>query len=202
MTAGNTLLLRNGRLVLPSRIVDPASVLIESGRIARILEADADITADRAIDLEGHTLFPGFIDIHIHGADGIDTLDADTAGLARVAEFLSRRGVTAWLPTLVPASTDQYQQSIQAIDQGMAGSATSHLQARILGVHYEGPFVNSEQCGALHVEHFRTFKTAADLDALPTLKTPKASHLMTLAPEIDGGINLIRELKQRQWIVS
>src|SRR5687768_18021290 len=46
--------------------------------------------------------------------------------------------------------------------------------ARVLGVHYEGPFVNSEQCGALHREHFRTFKSVSDLDSLPTIEHDNA----------------------------
>ena len=60
------LLLRNARVILPERIADRASVLIEKGRIARIIESSSD-EADSIIDLDGLTLFPGFIDIHIHG---------------------------------------------------------------------------------------------------------------------------------------
>src|SRR5438094_621037 len=71
-----------------------------------------------------------------------------------------------------------------------------------IDVHYEGPFVNSEQCGALHRDHFRTFKGLTDVDALPTINHESAIHMMTLAPEIDGGIELIKELKKRNWIVS
>lgn len=195
----NTLLLRNTRLVLPDRIIGPAALLIESGHIARIVERGAEITADETIDLEGLTVLPGFIDIHIHGAAGIDTLAADATDLTRVAEFLAQHGVTAWMPTLVPAPDEQYQAAIHAIDQLMSQTG-SH--ARALGVHYEGPFVNSEQCGALHQEYFKRFKGTADLDALPKLKNTEGRHLMTLAPEIDGGVALIKELKQRGWIVS
>jgi len=196
----NTLLLRNARLVLPARIAEPATLLIEQGRITRIFETGAEaITADEVIDLEGLTVFPGFIDIHIHGAAGIDTLDADAGDLARVSEFLAQHGVTAWLPTLVPAPDEQYQAAIRAIDELMTQPG-SH--ARALGVHYEGPFVNSEQCGALHREHFKTFKTAADLDALPRLQNDQARHMTTVAPEIEGGVALIKELKRRNWVVS
>jgi len=81
-------------------------------------------------------------------------------------------------------------------------SALPAEQSRVLGVHYEGPFVNSEQCGALHREHFRTYRGTTDLDALPTIKNEHAVHLMTLAPEIDGGIELIGELRRRGWTVS
>src|SRR5258708_32290138 len=75
-------------------------------------------------------------------------------------------------------------------------------QARVLGVHYEGPFVNSGQCGALHRDYFRTFLRSSDLDSLPTLPQPGTVHMMTMAPEIEGGIELVRELNSRGWIIS
>ena len=221
-----TTLLRNARLVFPEKVVGSGSLLIEDGRISRIIEcSSADSThADSVIDLQGDTVFPGFIDIHIHGAVGIDVNRADASGLLRVSSFLASKGVTAWLPTLVPAPPEQYKQAVAAINEAMQQQQSSeyrlqsgfaHLEkgptevgtpntcgARILGVHYEGPFVSSEQCGALHREHFRTFKSFADLESLPTIKQAGAVHMITVAPEIDGGIELIRELRERGWVVS
>ena len=198
-----TTLLANARIILPDRIADNASLLIEGGRVARVFisAADKSVKVDSRIDLDGLTLFPGFIDLHIHGAVGVDMMDASADDLHRVAEFLVRNGVTAWLPTLVPAPSEQYGRAVDTIGEFMKNEPSSS-GARILGVHYEGPFVNNEQCGALHREHFRTFKNMADIDALPTIKADGAVHMMTLAPEIEGGIKLIDELRQRGWIVS
>jgi len=198
-----TTLLANARIILPDRIADNASLLIEGGRIARVFISAADEPAkvDSRIGLDGLTLFPGFIDLHIHGAVGVDMMDASVDDLRRVAEFLARDGVTAWLPTLVPAPSEQYRRAVDAIGKFMKNEPSAN-GARILGVHYEGPFVNNEQCGALHREHFRTFKNLADIDALPTIKADGAVHMITLAPEIEGGIELIGELKKRGWIVS
>lgn len=214
-----TTLLRHARLVLPDRTTESAGLFIEGGRISRILDpqSDASVKADSVIDLDGLTLYPGFIDLHIHGAVGVDTMDATADDLLRVAKFLARQGVTAWLPTLVPAAQEQYAQAIDAITEvisqqeskfapsalGADGpSALPAKVARVLGVHYEGPFVNSEQCGALHRQHFRTFKDPADLDALPRIRHDGAIHMMTLAPEIDGGVELVSELHRRGWIIS
>ncbi len=229
---GKPVLLRNARLVLPDQIAENSSLLIEDGRIANIFDSQANqvLKTGSALDLDGLTLFPGFIDVHIHGAAGVDTMDATADELRRVSEFLARNGVTAWLPTLVPSPPEQYEQSIRAIEQAVAQTSVDDSErrseyrlqsgfadpekhptkvgtlntchARVLGVHYEGPFVNSEQCGALHREHFRTFKEVADLDSLPVIKAKDAVHLMTVAPEIDGGIDLIKELSRRGWIVS
>ena len=92
LTIQRKLLLRNGRLVLPDRIAEGASLLIEAGRIARILEQtiDVDIQADKTIELDGALLFPGFIDAHIHGAVGVDMMDADADDLHSASEY-SRR---------------------------------------------------------------------------------------------------------------
>ena len=212
----HTLLLKHGNFVLADRVSGHAHLLIENGRISRVLDSAAseEIKADSIIDLAGLTVFPGFIDIHIHGAVGVDTMAATVDDLGRVAEFLAGQGITAWLPTLVPGSIAQYEQAIRIIEKamtrtlvGLEPGASGHKPkskpiARVLGVHYEGPFVNSEQCGALHREHFRTFKNVEDLEQLPTISNPEAIHFMTLAPEIEGGIELVTELRRRQWVVS
>jgi len=221
--ASPPLLLQNVRIILPERIAEPASLLIENGLIASILESrvNQSIKADSVRDLRGFTLFPGFIDVHIHGAIGVDTMEASADDLRRVGDFLAQKGVTAWMPTLVPAPKDQYERAVRYIEQALVQQCSEYrLQsefesskgptkvgtlntphARVLGVHYEGPFVNSEQCGALHREHFQTYKRTTDLEALPIIKNG-GIHMMTLAPEVVGGIELIRELKKRNWVVS
>ena len=147
------LILENVRVVLPERVIEAGSVVIESGLIASI-----DAVAGRAIreatvlDLSGAVLLPGFIDVHIHGAVGVDLMEAAPAGLQEVSHHLAAQGVTAWLPTLVPGSDENYASAVRAISQSMQSAG-----ARVLGVHYEGPFVNSAQCGALHTEYFKTY---------------------------------------------
>lgn len=193
------MLLRNARIVLPDRIADRASVLIHNERIAGFFgPSDSLPTTSPVIDLSGLTLVPGFIDVHIHGAIGVDTMETNSAGLVQVSQFLASRGVTGWLPTLVPAPAEDYSRSVSAIDEAMKSKGG----ARVLGVHYEGPFVNSAQCGALHSEFFRSFSGARDLDDLPSVEHAGAKHMMTLAPEVEGGLELVRELSGRGWIVS
>lgn len=194
----NETLLRNARIVLPERISQQGDLLIRDGRIAALSDSQSSPAGVGEIDLSGCTLFPGFIDVHIHGAVGVDMMDTDAAGLCRVSEYLATRGVTGWLPTLVPAPDADYKRAIAVIDTAM----TSSGGARILGVHYEGPFVNSAQCGALRAQYFRHFSQLDALDSLPMLSNPAAVHMMTIAPEIEGGIALVHELKRRGWIVS
>jgi len=185
-----TLLLKNANVVLPDREATD-SVLIADGRIAAI---GNDARADEEIDLSGCTLLPGFIDVHIHGAVGVDVMDATAAGLRSISEYLASQGVTSWLPTFVPASDANYASAVAVISEADASGA------RVVGVHYEGPFVNTKQCGALHTEYFKSYSRPEDLDFL--VVPENSVRMITLAPEVDGGVELVRELKSRGWVIS
>ncbi len=150
----NRTLLRNVRVVLPQHAIERADLLIQDDRIARITEFPSHSpSVETNLDLEGLTLFPGFIDLHIHGAVGVDTMAATSDDLLSVSQFLATQGVTGWLPTLVPAPGADYAQAVAAIEGSMQQQAEAQLTlgARVLGVHYEGPFVNTMQCGALQI---------------------------------------------------
>src|ERR1700712_4342298 len=89
-------------------------ITIENGLIDSAAASSAGTVND-----SGKTIFPGFIDVHIHGAVGVDVNTAEVDGLLRVAAFLARNGVTAWMPTLVPDSDANYRRVIDAIDELM-----------------------------------------------------------------------------------
>jgi N-acetylglucosamine-6-phosphate deacetylase len=185
-------------------VVENASLSVEAGRIA-VVGGGADAArggAARVLDLEGLTLYPGFIDVHIHGAVGVDTLEAGREDLHRVALFLAGEGVTAWLPTLVPAPGEDYRRAVGAAEELMRAQDGLPAAARAVGLHYEGPFVNERQCGALRTAHFKTFARGDELDELPALGVGGAAHMITLAPEIEGGAALVAELARRGWVVS
>jgi N-acetylglucosamine-6-phosphate deacetylase len=101
---------------------------------------------------------PGFIDVHIHGAMGIDVNTADADGLFEIAKFLATKGVTAWVPTLVPDSDENYKRTLLAIDRLMEIQTDAPV-ARAVGVHYEGVFANEKMCGALRPEYFKKYPT-------------------------------------------
>src|SRR5688572_7034994 len=104
LNESGSLLLRNGRVVAPDGLLEGVEVFITDGRIERVaFEGAGAGDGAQVLDLRGLMLFPGFIDVHIHGAVGVDTMEAGVDDLARVAGYLAGEGVTAWLPTLVPA---------------------------------------------------------------------------------------------------
>ena len=185
--------IKAAKLILPDREVEQASLLIADGLIQSVGVTGGDVD----VDLSECVILPGFIDVHNHGSIGIDVLEATQDGLAEVSQYLASQGVTGWLPTTVPASDENYAQVARIVELAMRDENNG---ARVLGIHYEGPFVNSLQCGALHTSHFKTYKRPTDLDNLKT--PPTGARMTTLAPEIEGGLELIGELKRRGWVVS
>jgi N-acetylglucosamine-6-phosphate deacetylase len=192
----NSILLQNAKIILPDKKADAVSILIENQTIVSI--AENKITANETFDLTDCTIFPGFIDIHIHGAVGVDTNAARAEDLLKVAEYLAAQGTTAWLPTFVPDSDENYQRQIRAVEDLIKMQADLPV-AQAVGVHYEGVFANAQMCGALRPEYFKTF-SGGELNDLPTLEN--GVHLTTYAPEISGGIELTKELARRNWIPS
>lgn len=208
-----SMILKNASLTesaVSSDIIIADSVISE---IAPGASADGEV-----LDCNGLTLFPGFVDIHAHGAVGVDVNEADTDGLIEIGRFLASNGVTAWMPTLVPDSDDRYIRVIDAIDRLIEIQSEMPI-AQAVGVHYEGVFANEKMCGALRPEYFRSFQNGP-LDpqteeksgttrthekrrvgiSLPQLK--RGVHMTTFAPEIEGGVDLAAELTRQGWIAS
>ena len=191
------LLLKNANVVLPKEKSENTSLLIENGKISEI--AKAEKISENEIDLSNCTIYAGFIDIHNHGAVGVDVNTATADDLRKVGKFLASKGVTAWLPTFVPDADENYRKVIKSIDKVMETQANEPT-AQIVGVHYEGVFANEKMCGALRPEFFKNFANGDEIKQLPRLKN--GVHLTTLAPEIENGIELIKELRKQNWIVS
>lgn len=175
---------------------EKVSIVVENGLVERI--ETAETTGGEVVDCVGLTLFPGFIDVHNHGAVGVDVNEADADGLVAIAKFLASEGVTGWLPTLVPDSDETYRRVISAIDRLMEIQSDLPI-AQALGLHYEGVFANERMCGALRPEYFKTF-SGSEVGELPTLEN--GVHMTTFAPEIEGGVELAAELTRLGWIAS
>ena len=173
-----------------------ANIRIKGKTIAGV--AHAPVGDGDVVDASGLTVMAGFVDVHNHGAVGVDVNEADADGLVEVGRFLAENGVTAWMPTLVPDSDENYRRVISEIEKVMAFQDEMPI-AQIVGVHYEGVFANEKMCGALRPEFFKKF-TGNEVRELPRLS--RGAHMTTFAPEIDGGIELVRELAARGWIAS
>lgn len=176
----------------------PTQIAISEGSIASS-QGSLAVEADLKLDLNGAYVFPGFIDIHNHGAFGVDVNSATAIDLIKVGAFLAKNGVTAWMPTLVPDSDENYRRAVDAIDEVMERQIEMPV-AQAIGVHYEGVFANEAMCGALRPQYFRNGQWSVDGGRLP--KLDHGVHMTTLAPEIEGGIDVIEQLVADGWVCS
>ena len=144
------IVLSGASLVLPDRILSPGTLLIEDGRIAEIRpDAPSGSHPESHFAFHGHYIVPGFIDVHVHGVDGIDSLDARPDGgdaITSIAERLPRYGVTAFCPTTVACAPQALRRVLDQVRR--AREVPSARAARVLPAHLESNFINPEYRGA------------------------------------------------------
>jgi N-acetylglucosamine-6-phosphate deacetylase len=202
--------LAGASLVLPDRVVSGQTLVLEGNRIVDLIAGPRE-TGPREVrvNLEGHFVLPGFIDVHVHGVAGTDVLDADGA-VAAVAERLPRSGVTAFCPTSIacpPGTLDRFLGEVGRLRQ------TRPRHARVLPAHLESNFINPEFRGA---QPLRCLRVPAEASAAPPRTSDQRAGtvadfttsdvlrvidrrradvgIVTLAPEISGGLELTRAL--------
>ena len=225
------IVLSGASLVLPDRVLSPGTLVIEEGRIAEI-RADAPSGAHAAFAFHGHYIVPGFIDVHVHGVDGVDALDVRPGGdaIAAIAARLPRYGVTAFCPTTVACGPEALRRVLDQVRR--ARETPAARSARVLPAHLESNFINPEYAGAQPLSCLRSPRaalgsggagrssgsggssgdrsaslsgerdfTAAEILAEIERAAPDVG-IVTLASELDGGIDLVRRLVSRGHRVS
>ena len=172
-------MLVRGRLILDDSIV-PGRVHVEDGRIAAIEPDDAE--------QDGPFVAPGFVDLHVHGWGGFDAMGsrADLDGMARA---LLRHGVTSFLPTAVTAGLAALRAFAERVRDWIPGAPGDG--AAPLGFNLEGPFISPHRKGAQNPA-FIAVPAKVPRQALRPLLP--GLRVMTVAPEVEGGLDLIRWL--------
>ena len=180
----------NARLVLPDGIRDDLELVVENGKIAEIRDRSS---APDEIDLRGNYLAPGFIDIHLHGALGRDTMEAKLEAFRTICDYHASGGTTFLLLTTVTAPIAEIVDVLKAVR-----AARNDLR-QIAGVHVEGPFISETRAGAQRAEFIRDPEPQL-IDAL--LPFADVIKVMTLAPELPGALALIDRLRLHKIVVS
>lgn len=171
----------------------PREVYVEEGRVAQLAEKVNAPAGCPRLDLGGKRLVPGFIDIHTHGAAGVD-VNAATAGQLNgtIGHFFASQGTTGWLCSVL---TDTPEQTLWCLDQAKAAMKEEGDWAQLLGVHLEGPFLASQYKGAMP-EHLLQ-KGSAELFAKYEAAGEGAIRYMTVSPEVEGVPAMVRDIAAR-----
>lgn len=186
----------NMTIAHPDKESEQRDLFIQNG----ILVDEFESTGQQIVTLDGAdkqwTVVPGFIDLHIHGSDGFDTMDATSEALHGLASALPREGTTSFLATTMT-------QEIAAISNALQNAAlfeSTAFQAEMIGVHLEGPFISPDRAGAQPVEHIidpsiLLFEEWQELSG-------NRIKLVTVASERPGGLEFIKKLRQLDVIPS
>ena len=192
------LVIENGTLYTPTRVIPDGAVLVDGQRIEWVGRRDELVVPKDAqhLDAGGGSIVPGFVNMHIHGAGGYSTMDGKVASLQAMCQLLTRHGVTSWVPTTGSAPLDVIEAAYVAIRRAQESKMEG---AEILGGHVEGPYLSSEERGA-HAVELLIAPRPEEYSKL--LKHADVMRVFTVAPELPGALELIRELKKRKVLVS
>ena len=209
------IVLSGAALVLPDRILTPGILTIDGDRIVDVRGGSTagapgtDVAGSQVLAFEQHYIVPGFIDVHVHGVEGFDTLDGGNP-VAAMAARLPRYGVTAFCPTTVACAPDALARMLR--DVRLARDAPALRSARVLPAHLESNFISAEFRGAQPLACLRSPRAALSrmsppahdegdrfpaADVLAVIDRAAADvGIVTIAPELEGGLDLV------QWIAA
>lgn len=179
----------NGQVYTDRRFQD-RTIRIRGGKLY-LLSADEAPGPGQVIDVGGQRVVPGFIDVHTHGAVGVDVNGAAAGDLEKIGRFFAGNGTTAWLASVL---TDTEEQTRWCISQCLAHQKVHGLCAELLGVHLEGPFLAAAYKGAMP-EHLLQKGSRALAAAYQEL-AEGAIRYITVSPEVEGVLDMIPALKQ------
>ena len=192
----SSLLITNCRLYDAPAEAPLRSIRVQDGSIERMGDAAPSIQADQTIDAGGRTVAPGFIEVHIQGAGGADTLDATPEALQTISQTCARFGVTGFLATTIykPGHKNHHLRvAAECTGRDLGG-------AQLLGTHLEGPFISPHKRGMIQPDSLGDASPAilADIYTLlgDTLK------MMTMAPELPGSEKIVRTLVGHGTVAS
>lgn len=179
----------HGRAFVDDTLREDILITIEDQVIVDVEQTASVPAAAERVD---GILVPGFVDLHVHGGDGADFMDAHEEATQRILGFHATHGTTALAATTLSASRGDLHAAVETI---AAVSAERGDGAEIVGIHLEGPFINSERAGAQDRGSIRP----ADIHEVAALiaEAPRLRWIITVAPEIEGSRALIEHFRDR-----
>lgn len=199
MGDGSVKIIKNGQIIIKDKVLKN-KVLVFERKILDIIDEENleeyinknNIKKDEIMDAQGNYISPGFIDIHVHGCGGSDTMDGTLEDIETISENVCKNGVTAFLPTTMTMAKEKIYKALNAIRESMSNIGKG---SRVLGAHMEGPFINPKYKGAQNERYIEKPDYNFIKDYLDTIK------IITLSPEMDEKYEFIKRVKRDTDIV-
>lgn len=186
--------LKNVKVYIKNVGIVKTNIGIENGRIAYIGNEE---NIEPIFETDG-IVVPGFIDEHIHGAGGADAMDGTVEALQTISEFLAREGTTGFLATTMTQSPENITNALKAVKK--VREKGEYKGAEVLGVHLEGPFISPKHVGAQPLEYVAT--PDAELFDKYNEASGNSIKIVTLAPEVEGGLGFVKHLSNIGVVAS
>lgn len=179
----------NGKIILPEGIIDDHVIIFENKIIDIVHEDEINKENIEMFDAKGNYVSPGFINIHIHGSKGFDTMDCDLTAIDNISESIIQNGVTSFLPTTMTMDIKTIYKALDIIRESMNSNMKG---AKVLGAHLEGPFISPKYKGAQNQEYIK--KPSYDLikDYIDMIK------IITYAPEEDDNFSFLNAINKHK----
>ncbi len=189
-----------GKLVTPTMVLRGASLKVRNGLIVDVIEGYVE--ASNVLDYRDYTIIPGILDTHIHGLKGYDVNDGKSESILGMAKHLVEYGVTGFQPSSVTASHEKLLEICRAIREAHSEWINSDEPpgARILGLHLEGPYISPDKRGAQNPEYIR-YPSRSEIEEY-IKASENMLRMITIAPEINGGLDIIPYLVGKGIVVS
>jgi len=173
-----------------------ADILVENCSISKVGPNLEKGLNSHVVDASGKLLLPGFIDLHIQGAGGKDILDTTSDTLSIISETCTRFGVTGFLGTTIFHLATHNLHLLRTVEQAHRESRGAHF----LGLHLEGPFIAPQKKGMINPSAICDPSTEVLKEIFSM--TDGTLRMMTIAPELEGSLEIIKELKKRGIVAS
>jgi N-acetylglucosamine-6-phosphate deacetylase len=190
------ILIYNGNIITPERIIPNGSLLIENGKIIEVTDRLIEFQEAEILDAGGRYISPGFIDIHVHGGGGYDFMDNTVDAFLEIARMHSRFGTTAMFPTTLTGSTEEIIKTLETFDKAVPLNESG---AQLMGIHLEGPYFAMNQRGAQDPKYIRN-PDPKEYEYI--LSRSMSIKRWSAAPELPGAITFGRYLKTKDVLVS
>ena len=183
----------NANIVTATEVIENGVCVYNNGLITYVGKEQQ--TAERVIDAKDNYLIPGFIDLHCHGGNGLEFMDATEEEVEEIAKFHLSYGTTTMLATTLAASDEETEYALRTFEKYKRKNPNGVLE----GVHLEGPWLNPSQCGAQNVEYMKT----PDCEELKMLKAKYPFILrVSAAPELECGYDFGKTGQELSIVMS